>query len=318
MGQEIVIGMDGGGSHTRAIAVALSGETLAYIEEAGANPFHNAQAKDNIENAIKHVLKAADRSVEDVAHLAAGLAGIDRKEDYLWAYDFVELPGLKGKCTVDNDALIAQMGAFSGKSGIVSISGTGSVTYGVNELGHALCNYDFLHYASSAARFLSIEMVHRIIGGQFGTEDLALVQKVLEFWQVKDRHELSILSSKWLGENHRACNKKLGHMAPLVTQAALEGSPLAVDICRRAAYAVATGIYLVGSSCQASDVGVSLIGSVITSPYMKLAVQNELSKNLNLEKRYHFQEPDGSPIMGAVLLAFQKLGKNFIIPKETP
>lgn len=316
MSREIVIGIDGGGSNTRVIAVDLSGRVLAYIEEKGANPYHNAEAKSNIRKAILEVLKVANRTEQNVALLVAGLAGIDRKEDYIWAQEYVELPGLEGKCLVDSDALIAQIGAFKGEPGIIAISGTGSVTYGINEEGKVLCNYDFLHFSSAAARYLSFEVIHRIIGGQFEKEDLNVIQGVLEYWEVEGIEQLSILASKWLTENEKKVNRKVGNMAPLVTEAAEKGSPLARTVCDHAAYAVVTGIYLVGSSFKAAQIPLALIGSVLTSPYMKASVQRELSKNQNLNKQYHLKEPELSPIMGAVLLAFQKLELPFNIRKE--
>ncbi|MBC7958268.1 MAG: ATPase [Vallitaleaceae bacterium] len=307
MSREIVIGIDGGGSHTRAIAVDLSGKTMAYIEEKGANPYHNTKAQSNIKNAIHQVLAEADRTTDDVVHLVAGLAGIDKKEDILWAQKYVELPGLEGKCTVESDALIAQVGAFKGAPGIVAISGTGSVIYGVNEQGIALCNYDYMHYSSSAARYLSFELIHLILAGQFVEVDQGLVEKVLNYWGLVEIEELRMLGSRHFDLNEEQCNKKFGDMAPIITEAAGKGSPLACLVCDHAVYGLVLGIYLAGASFKAMNIPVSLIGGVLTSPYMRSAVGRALADNLDDKKNYFLQEPLMSPIMGAVQLAFEKI-----------
>ena len=51
--------------------------------------------------------------------------------------------------------VIAHAGALRSAPGIIAISGTGSVVFGVNEAGRRLRNYDFRHYARSAARHLA-------------------------------------------------------------------------------------------------------------------------------------------------------------------
>ena len=62
----VVIGVDGGGTSTRALCATLDGRVLARAEAGGSNPSHNHDTEGNVQTAIKLVLQHADRSPGDV------------------------------------------------------------------------------------------------------------------------------------------------------------------------------------------------------------------------------------------------------------
>ena len=59
--QPTVIGIDGGGTTTRAVCVGLDGVLLGYCEAGGANPNHNVDAPANVRQAIQQALNQANR-----------------------------------------------------------------------------------------------------------------------------------------------------------------------------------------------------------------------------------------------------------------
>jgi glucosamine kinase len=308
MDRSIVIGIDGGGSHTRVMVVDLSGQVLAYSQTGAANLHHDSNAKQHVQGAIAKVLANSNRNEEDIVSLTAGFAGLDRGEDQLWADDFIDLTGMLGKKVAVNDALIAQVGALGGIPGIIAISGTGSIVFGINEVGEQLRNYNFLQYAYSTARHLSYELVYRIIAGEYSSEDSALVSLVLEYWGVPDLDALSKLASVGFIPDNQECNRKFGMMGPLVTDAAEAGSPMAADVCDTTVRQLVTAIRLVGSRFSSDNINVSLIGSVARSSYMKRRLEHTLSNENLQRKTYDVKEPLYSPVVGAVLMAFQQSG----------
>ncbi len=105
MAREIVVGIDGGGTHTRAVATDLAGHVLASAQTGSASPFKDDLALENVRQAIQEVVTRSDRSPGDVVGLVAGMAGLDRPKDQEWAERFTALPGLNCPRLHVNDAV---------------------------------------------------------------------------------------------------------------------------------------------------------------------------------------------------------------------
>jgi glucosamine kinase len=67
------------------MAIDLSGRVLAYSQAGAANLHKDSNAKQHVRAAIAKVLANANRNEEDIVSLTAGIAGLDRGEDQLWA-----------------------------------------------------------------------------------------------------------------------------------------------------------------------------------------------------------------------------------------
>jgi N-acetylglucosamine kinase-like BadF-type ATPase len=75
----------------------------------------------------------------------AGFAGLDAPEDQEWADRFTAVPGLVCPRLSVNDAVIAHAGALRSLPGIIAISGTGPIVFGVTPDVRQIRNYDFGH-----------------------------------------------------------------------------------------------------------------------------------------------------------------------------
>ncbi|REE80085.1 glucosamine kinase [Paenibacillus taihuensis] len=306
MARNLIIGIDGGGTTTRLIAADGSGKVLAYAEEGCSNPRKDSSAKQHVQNGIHNLLSKANASVDQVVAISAGFAGLDSKEDYEWASDFLVLDGLNCPKVIVNDAVVAHSGALMNKPGIVAISGTGSIIFAINEAGSQIRNYDFHHYAATAARFLAYDAVYQIIAGNTVVEDEPFVQEVLRFWDAEDITALSKLGSTGFISDNVERTLRFGQMGPLVTTAAANGSPLARHVCDRGVEALDTGIRLLGSCFEEDTIHVAFIGSVIRDEYVRTALTRALERKTNRE--YLVVEPALSPAAGAVLLAVEAAG----------
>jgi glucosamine kinase len=305
---KIVIGIDGGGTFTRALAADLSGRVLATCETGGASPQHNLPetAQENVQNAIRRVIEAAGCDVSQVAGLAAGLAGLDAPSDQEWADQFTAVPGLTCPRQHVNDAVVAHAGAFRGGPGIIAVSGTGSMVFGINEEGRHLRNYDFRHYAPSSAPRLAMSAMHQIVIGDVGPEDGELFRNVLHFWKVATVRELAELNLSSCGTKDYDIFHRFGEMGVLVTNAASAGSTIALRACETAAGELSIGIRLLGSMFREKDVLVTLTGGSARSAAMTSAVTALLDRAG--DHRYRIVEPAVPPAAGAALMALQTLG----------
>lgn len=131
---KLLIGIDGGGTKTEAAVATVEGKILARFEAGPSNVFKvdAAASAAALENVIDGSLNAAHGSRTDVVSLCAGLAGVDRPTiqkqitEILYRITPIEIISVVG------DATTALVGATEGKAGMVVISGTGSIAYGMN------------------------------------------------------------------------------------------------------------------------------------------------------------------------------------------
>ena len=131
------IGVDGGGTTTRAVVIDENLRALGR-GEAGPGNFYSAgesAAVANIVAAIRAAIDSADINSSDVASWGLGLAGACSESDRT-AQRAALLPHAgAARVLVDEDAPAAQSGAFAGGPGAICIAGTGANCFGVNESG---------------------------------------------------------------------------------------------------------------------------------------------------------------------------------------
>lgn len=131
------IGVDGGGTKTRAVVIDENLRALGR-GEAGPGNFISAgqnAAIANIVAAVRAALDSAGVPESAVASWGLGLAGACSESDKI-AQRAALLPHVNGvKIVVDEDAPAAQAGAFAGGPGAICIAGTGANCFGVNEVG---------------------------------------------------------------------------------------------------------------------------------------------------------------------------------------
>ncbi|MDR6552643.1 BadF/BadG/BcrA/BcrD ATPase family protein [Paenibacillus qinlingensis] len=297
--------MDGGGTHTRVMAVDLAGNVLSYIEKGASSIHKDLHARENVQQAIEEALAQAGRNVQHVQALTAGIAGFDSKADLDWVLPLTALEGLNCLKQHVNDAVVAHRGALLTEPGIIVIAGTGSIIYAINEEGEQIRNYDLHHYAASAARFLAYDATFEILSGNIDDSDHDLVIEILQSWGLTTVTELSQLAKQGFIIDQRERNKKFGQMAPLITKAALQNSKLAAVVCDRAIHQIVAGVEMLAAYFSDSEVSVSFVGSVVNSDYFQRRLASQLSQGNN--KTYKLIQPSFSPVAGAVLLALKQL-----------
>jgi N-acetylglucosamine kinase-like BadF-type ATPase len=132
----LVVGVDGGGTRTRA--VILDGDRVLGEGTSGpSNPLRVGVANGAaaIREAIDKACSAALIDRDDLVAAGIGLAGVRRKDIRTRMRDvLIETLAIKNiELMTDGD--IALYGATDGAPGIVVISGTGSICVGVNRQG---------------------------------------------------------------------------------------------------------------------------------------------------------------------------------------
>ncbi|MGH9818268.1 MAG: BadF/BadG/BcrA/BcrD ATPase family protein, partial [Candidatus Acidiferrales bacterium] len=135
---QIVIGIDGGG--TKTVAVAMNQQRLILGEGRAGSSNRNSvgaeKAQTNLETAIHAALTAAGLGVDAVTGVCAGMAGVDRPHERVVLARWLGALLPAARAMIENDAMIALASATEGiLFGVVAISGTGMIVYGVDAAG---------------------------------------------------------------------------------------------------------------------------------------------------------------------------------------
>jgi glucosamine kinase len=304
MALDLVIGLDGGGTTTRVAVADASGRVLGYAEAGGANPSHQADAEQSVQAAIRAALAAASCQPDQIAALAAGIAGLDSPADQEWADRFVAIPGLHGPRIAVNDTLIAQIGAFAGGPGVIVIAGTGSAIYAIDPAGRAFHNDDLQHYAGGA-RHLAFHAMHQILIGRASAADHAYLAAILAHWQSPDIAHLRELVFRQRERDYNDVKRDYSAMAQIVTAYA-ETAPLAGACCDDAAIGLVTGIRLLGGCFTEAVIPVALIGALARAAPIQRRVARQLASST--VHQYRLADPVLPPVAGAILLALRQIG----------
>lgn len=132
-----VIGIDGGGS--KSILTIVDLEKNILLTNIGGPTNICSESLDNVKNELtKLVINSVEKCnllLKDCISFCIGTAGADRSEEKRFLEDIVKSIGIRGNIIVTSDAEIV-LAAETGKmEGIVLISGTGSIAYGINKKG---------------------------------------------------------------------------------------------------------------------------------------------------------------------------------------
>jgi glucosamine kinase len=124
---DYLIGVDGGGSGTRALIHSIHGDRIG-TGEAGPSALQQGipQAWDHVLQAVRDGFAAAGLAVPawQRCALAAGLSGVSHAP---WRQAFLERDPGFGRLKAETDSFTMLMGAHGGQPGAIVIAGTGSI-----------------------------------------------------------------------------------------------------------------------------------------------------------------------------------------------
>ena len=240
------IGIDGGGTGTRAVVIDGKREVIGR-GEAGASNHLSVSAEIAAQNcalAAQNAIQDAQNNgpefdALDIAAWGFGLAGVRRPRDYE-----IMRQALSAIChhpfSLDTDAVAAHAGAFSGLPGIVLSAGTGAICFGADESGEKFYadGWGPLLGDEGGGYWMGSEALRAVCRGLDGRgPKTRLIEPVLEQLGVQNGEQLI----EWV--HGETCSRdKIAALARLVFAQADQGSSEAVAIRARAAMCLASGV----------------------------------------------------------------------------
>lgn len=281
---ELFLGIDAGGTHTRARLISSKGDILGSGEAGPANTAAGLpDALRVIERAYSQALGQAGMSYAAAASIRAGLglAGLNRK-GFLQG---LQQHGFPFKSTaLASDGAIANLGAHAGGDGAVAIVGTGSIGFGrVNGEVFTIGGYGFPVSDEGSGAELGLRAVRRALWTRDGRiADSPLTRDVLNHF-----HDSAGEIVDWTS---RAAPADYAAFAPMVLDHAMQGDAVAELIVQESARridSIIRGLFDRGAPrC-------CLMGGVAARmrPWLAASLRERLS------------EPLGDALDGAILLA---------------
>lgn len=142
-----VLGIDGGGTKTTAYAGDMNGNVIGSLVMGSSN--YHITGLSNLKELFINILEGMCRTygleIAEMAAASLGLAGVGGEEEQGLILDCLKSTSLDCKFIINSDAKIALMAGAGKLEGIVLISGTGSIAYGVNSFGEIIRAGGFGH-----------------------------------------------------------------------------------------------------------------------------------------------------------------------------
>jgi glucosamine kinase len=256
-----VLGIDGGGTRTRASIV--DGErVLAFVENGSIKRLRvGAEAAEaNLRAILQDVFAKA--GVKSVKAASAGVASATMPGVQEWITGvFSEFSVQRSE--VVGDEVIALDGAFKGGPGILQIAGTGSNCIGRAPGGgrESAGGWSSRLGDEGSGYWIGLHAVRRALNAYDREEPTRILEAVGGIWGTKTIEELVNLGDSTPGPDFAA-------LAPAINQLAEEGDVVALGVLKQAATDLADSVLLVRAKLRrkhnlAAEVPVAWIGSVI-------------------------------------------------------
>jgi glucosamine kinase len=302
--KSLYVGIDAGGTGTRAAVAAADGMLLAIGEEGSSGTDGGADGQRLLRNRLAWVLEpleAQTRSRRCVVHLGMrGLSVTDRRAAAL-AELHQRLP--QARLEVTNDAAIALAGGLAGQEGVAVLAGTGSIAFARRGDGKEFRagGFGYLLGDEGGGYWLGREALAASLRSLEGRGPATTLGNRL-------RRTLGVQSVAdmvgWLYRGHDQV-PRLARLAPQVARAASGGDAVAVDLVTRAAHALAelasSAARLAWSDAPPDPLlvvrcgGIWSIGPLLIEPF-----ERELTERLPSARGVSPRLP---PVGGAILLA---------------
>lgn len=264
---KVILGIDGGGTRTRASIVAIDesdgGErVLAHGESGSIKRLRvGAEAAEaNLRELLTAVYEQA--GMTSVTAACCGVASCSLPGTVEWITAVLEEFGAE-RCEVVGDEVIALDAAFQGGPGILQIAGTGSNTIGRAPDGSRECagGYSSRLGDEGSGYWIGLHSVRRALNAYDREEPTQVLEKVGEIWGTSTLEDLVSLGDSTPGPDFAA-------LAPAIYELAEAGDPVALGVLKQAADDLVAFVLLVRSKLRkhhriTDEVPVAWTGGVV-------------------------------------------------------
>lgn len=307
MGINYFIGLDGGGTKTKCVITDYDCNPI-YECIGGPSNFLIIGTEKVSENILALILESINHvkiKQNEVSSIFIGTTGAGRESDAMkLKNDFLNFSSSKGYnfplFNVDSDARIALEGAFSGKTGALLISGTGSVIFGKdkNKIIHRVGGFGRLLGDEGSGNTIGRKGLNQVARFFDGRGDKTVLSELL-------KRDFGIVDSAQLISEVYRNNFDIAAFAPLVIEAAQNGDKIAEKILEKESDELLLHVEAIYKLINEQELKLCLVGGTIaTDNYYTKKFQIKLKNKLPYVKIVKAEYP---PELGAAFMAKSKL-----------
>ncbi|WP_052807427.1 N-acetylglucosamine kinase [Risungbinella massiliensis] len=269
-----LIGVDGGGTKTEAVAYDLEGNMLSSATSGFGNILID------YEKASRHIIEVIQQTQQLLpeAHCVAiylGLAGIEGS-DQKKALEALLVKTFSCTIQIVNDAVIAHAALLQGKDGILTIAGTGSVSLGKRGNTYTMAGgWGHLIGDEGSGYWIAMEAIRQMVQHEdIGTPASKLSLAILDQLQLTKVQEIKQFV-------YAATKDEIASLVPIVVKMARVGEPTSQGILEIASRHLAeTTWYLAQKLSWNGHLTVAIKGSVLEKiPEVRQAFQTHLHRH---------------------------------------
>lgn len=312
MTKRFVLGVDGGGTRTRAAIADQTGTVLGSGSAGTTNhdDVHEDEVAENLDRAVTQALSRAGVDVESVGAAFLGLAGVVSEQDHDHIRELLGRISLGrvARIEIDHDIRIALAGGLAGRPGVAIIAGTGAACYGRTRDGRFWQSGGWGHLLADegSGYWLGLEglkLAVRMFDGRASPGPLA--ERLLGALGIDSPQD--VMYRVYVEGVSRA---ELAGLAPEVLALAEEGDWQAHELIERGAQELLACVAAVTEhlALPQSELEITYTGGVL-QPALPLfrALERRLSEEFPGSR---LVQPMLPPVLGACLLALRLIGND--------
>jgi N-acetylglucosamine kinase-like BadF-type ATPase len=295
------LGIDGGGSRTRALLCDTHGQIIGKGLSGGTNPRTSSTGELNVhlQEAIEQATRSIDCSKILAAHFGIAGAGDARTRAKIQGIA-KELLSEQTTRTIGHDLEIALVGGLESNPGIVLVAGTGSACYGRTFDGRsAKCGDwgDLVDDVGSGSwiGLRALQVCVRQADGRL--PESPLKQAVMDFLKIEHMGAFKTrIHNSGLSRSERA------QVAPIILDLANKGDEVSLAIVAEGVDALSSCVFITSRQLGIKSPTVLLAGGLLQHTYFSNSLEAALNARI---PNAIITQPILSPTAGAVLMALK-------------
>ncbi|NIK12451.1 N-acetylglucosamine kinase [Alkalibacillus almallahensis] len=297
----IVLGIDGGGTGTQALVADETGHVYASATVGPTNPnaVSRSQLKETITTLMTELHYDDPTAFNKIARGFAGMSGSGDSEKSHLVETVLAEAAPDFPIRVDNDAINALYAETLGEPGIVQIAGTGSITFGLNEMGETarIGGWGYLFGDEGSGYAIGQSALEAIFQAYDGKMEADVITRhILAYAQIQDVPDLI----PYIYESPSP-RESIAKLTRPVFQAYDEGDDLAIRLIQQAADDLTFSVQTMLNRHFKHNQEVVLAGGVFKRrDVLPTILNHQLSALVIMLER--------EPVVGAVVAALQDAG----------